>query len=431
MAAAKRTWLRWATIGGIVAVLAVTVWLAESRGWMSFASSWGRSLIFGEATEESANGDMEGMAMGTDDGEEEMNGEPAVPGYAPVIIEPGLQQQIGITIGTAEVEPLRMSVQAMGTVQPNETQTARIHLRTEGWVEELFVDYMGQRIEKNDPLLSIYSPEFLQAQEEYLVARQSGALQSLGGGRSDRPLAQMTLQKLRLWNVPEEVLRELERTGQPQATLTLRSPISGTVLMKNVLPGDFVTPQRELYTISDLSAVWVQAKAYQYELPHIELGKSATVTVPGIPGARFEGEVVFIQPTVEKATRTVQVRVELPNPRGLLKPDMFVEVEIQHPMGDGLLIPISAVFRTGERDIVFRAESETRFVPVEVEIGSVKFGERYHILKGLEPGDRLITSANFLIDSESRLRYGGGGMMPGMEMDTPGGEDTDATEMEH
>ena len=432
MSAAKRVRLRWAMIGIVVAVIAVAFWLAETRrGWLSSATARARTLIFGEETEESASGGMEGMpGMAVADSGGEM-ADPAadVPGYAPVVIEPGLQQRIGTTVGPVEIAPLRMSVEAVGIVRPDETRTARIQVRTDGWVEELFINFVGQRVGKGDPLLSIYSPEFLQAQEEYLVARQSDALQSLGDGR--RSLAQMTLQKLRLWDVPAEVLQELERSGQPQVNLTLRSPLSGTVLMKNVLEGDFVTPQRELYMISDLSGVWVQAKVYQYELPHVELGMPATVTIPGIPGARFEGVVVFIQPTVEEATRTVQVRVELPNPRGLLKPDMFVEVEIQHPMGDGLLVPISAVFRTGERDIVFRAESEDRFVPVEVEIGSMKFGEHYHVLQGLETGDRIITSANFLIDSESRLRYGGGGMMPGMDMDMPGGEEMDHAEMKH
>lgn len=356
-----------------------------------------------------------------------------VPGYAPVVIESGLQQRIGVTIGKVEVEPLRMSVKTVGVVRPDETRTARIHLRTQGWVEELFVDFTGQRVEQGDRLLSIYSPEFLQAQEEFLLARESESLRRLGG--DGQSLAQTALQKLRLWGVPEEELRELERTGQPTEKMVLRTPLSGTVLEKNVLEGEYVTPERELYVTSDLSAVWVQAKVYQYELPHIELGKPATVTVAGIPGARFEGEVVFIQPSVDPVTRTVQVRIELQNAERLLKPDMFVEVEIEHPMGEGLLVPVSAVFRTGNRDILFRAESATRFVPVEVDISPMKFAnERYHVLEGLEVGDRIITSANFLIDSESRLRSGGGAMMPGMDMDMPGMEDMegmDHSQMEH
>ena len=153
-------------------------------------------------------------------------------------------------------------------------------------------------------------------------------------------------------------------------------------------------------------------------MPHIELGKPAAVTVAALPGRQFPGKVVFVQPTVEEATRTIQVRVELPNPDGVLKPGMFADIVITHPMGEGLLVPTSAVIRTGERDIAFRVESNDRFVPVEVQVGEVKFGDRFQVLKGLQEGDRVVTSANFLIDSESRLREDGGGMagMPGMDM---------------
>lgn len=426
MAAAKRTWLRWALVGVGVAVLGATLWLAARRGWLSSPYSWARGLISGEETEGPAGGgtgETPGMAMGASEAAT------GVSGYAPVVIEPGLQQRIGVTIGTVEREPLRMSVETVGIVQPNETKTARLHVRTEGWVERLFVDFTGQAVQKGAPLLAIYSPEFLQAQEEYLVARDSEALRASGAGRQS--LAKITLQKLRLWDVPEEELQQLQQTGEPQINLTLRSPITGTVLEKNVLEGDYITAQRELYTVSDLSTVWVQAKVYQYELPHIELGTPATVTVPGFLNQQFSGKVVFVQPVVEEATRTVQVRIELPNPDGLFKPGMFMHVEIEHSMGEGLLVPASAVIRTGERQIAFRVESGNRFVPVEVEIGAMKFDEeRYHVLEGLKAGDRVVTSANFLIDSESRLRHSGGGMMPGMP-GTGGGDQSGMTGMDH
>ena len=339
-----------------------------------------------------------------------------LPGYAPIMIAPDIQQRIGVTVGAVEKKPLRMSVNTVGIVQPNETKSARIHLRANGWVEELFVNFTGQQVEKGQPLLSIYSPDFLTAQDEYLIARRSQNLQATGQGPPS--LARAALEKLKLLGISDEEIRKLEQTGEAQVNLMLRSPIAGTVLKKDVLEGDYITPERELYVVSDLSTVWVQAKAYQYELPHVELGMPAHVTVPGLPERRFEGKVVFIQPTVEEATRTVQVRIELPNPDGLLKPDMFVEVEIEHEMGEGLLVPVAAVFRTGKRDIVFRAEKDQHFAPVEVEISPMKFAkEQYQVLKGLEAGQRIITSANFLIDSESRLKAGAGGMagMPGME----------------
>jgi Cu(I)/Ag(I) efflux system membrane fusion protein len=192
--------------------------------------------------------------------------------------------------------------------------------------------------------------------------------------------------------------------------------------------------------VADLSTVWVQAKVYEYELPHVELGQPVSVTLPALPDQKLTGKVVFIQPTVEEATRTVQVRVELPNPKGLLKLGMFANVEIQHTMGKGLLVQTSAVIRTGERDIAFHVMSSDHFMPVEVKISAFKFGDHFHVLEGLKAGDKVVTSANFLIDSESRLRIGGMGGMPGMPgmnmkgMDQgkkSGMEGTDHSKMKH
>ena len=243
----------------------------------------------------------------------------------------------------------------------------------------------------------------------------------------------------------------MSRTRKPQTYLTLRSPLGGTVLIKYAFPGQYVMPQTDLYTVADLSKVWVQAKVYEYELPHVELGQPATVTLPALPEKKLTGKVVFLQPTMEEKTRTVQVRVELPNKEGLLRPGMFAQVIIEHSMGTGLLVPASAIMRTGERDIAYRVKSEGRFVPVEVKISPWRFetphtsGGRFQVLEGLKAGDRVVTSANFLIDSESRLRLGGGMMnmpgMAGMEMgdmkgiDQSGakkdGKGTDHSKMKH
>lgn len=360
---------------------------------------------------------MPGMKMDVKSTAKEGGTKSEVPGYAAVTIEPGLQQRIGVTIGEVKREPLRMKLRAVGILQPDETKTARIHLRTKGWVEKLLVNFTGQTVKAGDPLLAIYSPEFLVAEDEYLIALGSDTMASATPG--SRSLAETALQKLELLGVPQDEIKELARTKEPSANITLRSPIDGIVLKRNVLQGEYVTPETELYVVSDLSTVWAQAHIYQYELPHVELGQPATVLVPGLTGKTFKGKLVFVQPTVEAKTRTVQVRIELPNPEGVLKPDMFVDIEIEHPMGDGLLVPATAVFRTGERDIVFRSEPKNRFVPVEVQLDEFKFAEdRYHVVDGLKAGDRIITSANFLIDSESRLRAGGGGMagMAGMDM---------------
>jgi Cu(I)/Ag(I) efflux system membrane fusion protein len=285
----------------------------------------------------------------------------------------------------------------------------------------VFVGYTGQKVKKGDRLLSIYSPQFLTTQQQYLDARQA----------KEPTMVELARQRLKLWDVPDDEIKKLEKTGKPQTNLTLRSPLTGTVLTKNVFAGQYVTPQSDLYVVADLSTVWVQAKVYEYELPHVEVGQPATVTLPALPERKFTGKVVFLQPTVDEATRTVQVRIELPNKDGLLRPGMFAHVIIEHTMGEGLLVPAAAVLRTGEQDIAYRVKAPGRFVPVAVKISPLHFGDRFQILEGLKAGDQVVTSANFLIDSESRLRSGGGGMpgMPGMDMGDM--KDMDHSKMKH
>jgi Cu(I)/Ag(I) efflux system membrane fusion protein len=412
----------------MAAALGGSLWFAHRRGWLmpvearvrelaSSGESWARRFS-SKGKERSGGGmgmAMPGMEMGGEGGPPEV-----ISGYTAVEVTPEIQQRIGVTVGRVEREPLRMSVRTVGITRPDETKEARIHLRTDGWVEKLFVNYTGQEIRKGDPLLLIYSPEFFRAQFDYANAVRGVRDRSLSGG--ERTLTELAIQKLRLLGVSEPELKELERTGKTQEYMTLRSPVTGTVLSKNVLEEEYVMPSKELYVVADLATVWVQAKIYEYELPHIELGKAATVTVPALPGREFPGKVVFIKPTVEEATRTVEVRVELPNPDRRLKPGMFADIVIQHDMGEGLLVPTSTVIHTGTRDIAFRVD-KGRFLPVDVEIGAIKFDDRFQVLKGLEAGDEVETSGNFLIDSESRLRLGGGGMagmhlgsMPGMNM---------------
>ncbi|MCI0462002.1 MAG: efflux RND transporter periplasmic adaptor subunit [Gemmataceae bacterium] len=427
---ARPKWLIWLVAVTVMAALGGGLWYASRHGWLTSAYHRVHQLVSKEGAGKPDHGgmgmDMPGMDMG---------GQPSdvasdVPGYAKVTIPGEIQQRIGVTVGRVEKAPLRMSVRTVGIIRPDETKVARVHLRTEGWVERLFVNYTGQEVKKGAPLLAIYSPQFLTTQQEYLNARQGG----------QQSLAELARQRLELWDVPREAIEELGRTGKPRRNLILESPLTGTVLEKNVLEKEYVTPQKELYVLADLSTVWVQAKVYEYELSHVELGQPATVTLPALPERAFTGKVVFVQPTVEERTRTVQVRVELPNREGLLKPGMFAHINIAHTMGEGLLIPTAAVIRTGERDLVFRVEPANskgmdpaqmdhagmrgmerqadRFVPVVVKIDTVKFGDRFHILEGLKAGDRVVTSANFLVDSESRLRMGAGGMagMPGMDM---------------
>jgi Cu(I)/Ag(I) efflux system membrane fusion protein len=324
-----------------------------------------------------------------------------------------VQQRIGVTLGTVRRTPLTMTIRTVGIVRPNETKLAHIHLKTEGWVEKLFISFTGQKVKAGDPMLSIYSPAFFAAQREFLVALQYSRSAPSPGQQN---VVDTARQRLALWDVPKSTIEALERTGKPSKSLILRSPISGVILEKKTFEGQYVMPQAELYTVADLSTVWVQGKVFAYELPHVALGMPATVTFSSLVGRSFTGKIVFIDPVVDEMTRTVQVRLEVPNPDGLIKPGMFANVLITHAMGSGLTVPTSAVIRTGERDIAFRAVSADLFMPVEVKISPLRFEDRFQVLEGLKAGDEVVTSANFLIDSESRLRAGGGGMggMPGM-----------------
>jgi Cu(I)/Ag(I) efflux system membrane fusion protein len=415
MAPAQSRRFGWLTFWLLLAVIGIGGWFAHSQDWLAPAEDWiaqwmahpgsGKSAHQGHARHGGGAMNMPGMEMGSA-GQEPMGTPSSVPGHATVMIPGELQQRIGVRIGQVELGPLKMSVNALGIVQPDETRVARINIKTEGWVDKLFVNFVGQTVRKGDPLLSIYSPNFLSTQQELLNSLR--AERTLGGGQ--QPLSEAARRRLELWDVPPDEIDQLVRTGQPHKDLILRSPISGTVLERSVFEKQYVTPEKELYVIGDLSTVWVQAKVYEYEIPHVELGQPATVTIPSLPDRQFTGKVVFIQPTVEEVTRTVQVRIELPNQEDIFKPGMFAQISIRHPMGEGLLVPTSAVLRTGERDIAYRVEPGDHFVPVLVKLSPIQFGDRFQVLEGLKEGEQIVTSANFLIDSESRIRLGGGGM---------------------
>ncbi len=364
---------------------------------------------------------MPGMQMPTP-AQTPAAGTPAVPpGYAEVTVAPDVQQRIGVALGTVERTPLTMNIRTIGIIRPNETKIAHIHLKTEGWVDKLYVAFTGQKVKAGQPMLSIYSPAFFTAQAELLAALRSA---SSPEGAADRQIVvESARRRLQLWDISAREIERLEKTVQPEKSLTLSSPISGTVLEKKVFDGQYVMPQGELYVVADLSTVWVQARVFEYELPHIEIGMPVTVTLPALATQPFTGKVVFVDPVADEMTRSVQVRVELPNTDGRLRPGMFCNISIAHAMGSGLTVPTSAVIRTGERDIAYRAASRDRFVPVQVKISPLRFEDRFQILDGLQAGDQVVVSANFLIDSESRLQAGGGGMagMPGMGA-APGGK---------
>jgi Cu(I)/Ag(I) efflux system membrane fusion protein len=321
-------------------------------------------------------------------------GEPSpIPGYSIATISPERQQLIGVRTGGIERGKLLMNVRAVGIVEPDQTRLARIHTRVSGWVTKVHVNFVGQHVKKGDPLLEIYSPDLVSTQDEYLIAVDAGQKQ----------LADSARRRLELWGVPRDEIKELETTRKARETLMLRAPINGRVLERNALEGTRVEPAMELYRIADLSVVWLQAKVYEYELPHIEVGQPVLVSLVSQPEKQIQSKVSFIEPVFQEATRTVKVRVVLNNPKDEFRPGMYADLKIEHDMGDGLLVPESAVLRTGERSLAFRVLPENRFEPVEVKIGG-RFGQRFELLAGLSEGDTVVTSAGFLIDAESRLK---------------------------
>ncbi len=317
------------------------------------------------------------------------------------------QQLIGVKLGKVEYRNLRKEIRTVARVTYDERRLTYINTKFSGWIEDLYVDYTGKLIKKGEPLFSIYSPEIVSAQEEYLLALKAKNLFQ-GKAYSELPQGTDTLldsskRRLLYWDIKEEQIKELEKTGKPLKTLIFYSPITGFVIEKNILKGKYVTPGENLYKIADISNIWVIADIYEYNLPFISIGQETSFELSYLPGEKFSGKITYIYPYLENETRTVKVRIELPNRDFKLKPDMFGNIIINVDIGKRLTIPEDAVIDTGERKIVFIDRGDGLFEPKEVKLG-LKTGDYYEVLDGLNEGEKVVTSANFLIDSESKLK---------------------------
>ena len=330
-----------------------------------------------------------------------------VEGYGSIKITPERQQWIGVKTGVVDYHPVEKVIRTVGLVDYDEKRIAQIHTRISGWIEDLFVDYTGKLVRKGEPLLTIYSPELVSTQEEYLLALK-GRAELVDSPFSNVSLGAQTLldatrRRLLLWDISEDQIHALGRTGKPQTTMTLHSPIDGFVLDKGAFEGKYVKPDEDLYVIADLSVVWVYADIYEYEIPFVHLGQEAKVGLSYLPGEEFVGKVDYIYPYMEEKTRTVKVRLVFDNPGWTLKPKMYGNVRIKVDLGEQLTVPDDAIMDTGTRQVVFLYREDGTFEPREVKLG-YKVENQYALLSGLEPGDRIMMSANFLIDSESKLR---------------------------
>jgi Cu(I)/Ag(I) efflux system membrane fusion protein len=325
-----------------------------------------------------------------------------------VSIDPVTVQNIGVRTTRVIRGPLIAEVRTVGHVTYDEEMVQHVHTKVQGWVEELFVNTTGQEVRKGEKLLTIYSPELVATQEEYLqalrYARQTEKSKFKDIASGGEALIDATRTRLLLMDIQPAQIQALEKRGQVQKTTVLHSPATGVVIDKKVLAGMEVNPGMDLYTIADLSRVWILASIYEYELPFVKNGQEAEITLPYEPGVVYKGRVSFIYPYLSAATRTIQVRIEFTNPRLLLKPDMYVNVVIKSKVaGDVLQIPSDAVIRTGTRNIVITALGEGNFLPKEVTLGPQGQG-MVEIRSGLVEGETVVTSGQFLIDSESNLK---------------------------
>ena len=329
-----------------------------------------------------------------------------VAGRASVVIPAERRQLLGVQSEALKRAPLTREIRTVGRITPDERLLHHIHTKYDGFIEHVYVDFIGKFVKKGDPLLSIYSPDLFATQQEYLLARKGESeLARTQGDTSSRgrALVEAVRQRLLLWDIRPEEIATLDREGIARRDVDLYADVNGYVLQKQAVHGMRVTPADTLFDIADLSHLWVLADVYEGDLSAIRLGMPAVIETPSAPGRKLLGPVTFISPTVEASTRTTKVRIEIGNPGGLLKPDMFADVSLNIDLGLALLVPEGAIIDAGDRKLAFVDLGEGRYEPREVTLG-VKAEAGFVVLKGLRAGEKVVVAANFLIDSESSLR---------------------------
>jgi RND family efflux transporter MFP subunit len=335
-------------------------------------------------------------------------------------VSPAAIQSMGVTTTKVEVRPLSRMTLTVGMVTFDERNLNVITTKMDGWVERLYVRATGDPIRRGQTLLSIYSPELVTTQQEYLLAlrnlrtMQKSKIPEYQEGA--RRLLEAARQRLKYWDIPDSQINALEQTGEVKKTLTLVSPVNGIVTKRLVTQGMYVKAGMPALEVADLSTIWVDADIYQYELPWIKVGQMVTMSLDYLPGETFQGRIDYIYPYMKEATRTARVRLRFPNPRLKLKPEMFAQVRIESPVThNAVVIPSDAVLDTGLKQHVFIALGQGRFEPREVKLGVLGNNGMREVLSGLKGGEEVVTSAQFMLDSESRFREAVQMMMPGME----------------
>ena len=334
---------------------------------------------------------------------------------APIQLTPQRMQSIGIVLGKVESKSVNSELRFYGNVQVNERRQAYVQTRFSGWIRQVYADATGNFIGKGQPLFTIYSPDLVTTEQEYLLAKknqqtlQSSSISGVSGGAD--ALFAAARQRLDQWEVPKSEIEKLDSTGKVINELRFNSPVSGYITQKNALPNMYVQPETMLYTIADLSDVWVLAQVFQSDAGKIKPGDPAEVTVDAYPGRVFNGRVDYILPQLDMNTRTLPVRLVFPNPGLKLRPGMYVNVRAKLPMGRQLVIPASAAFHSGTKSVVFVYGGEGSIEPREVELGP-QVGDELVVTKGIKAQEQIVTSANFLIDSEAQLQAAAGAFVP-------------------
>jgi RND family efflux transporter MFP subunit len=334
---------------------------------------------------------------------------------APIQLSPQRMQSIGVKIGTVESKAISEEIRAYGNVQANERRFAYVQTRFAGWIRKIYADATGDFIEKGQPLFTIYSPDLVSSEREYLLAKKSAAAlqQSAVSGVADgaASLIAASMARLRQFDISESEIAKLDDTGEPITELTVYSPVAGYITEKNALPNMYVQPDTKLYTIADLSDVWVLAQIFQNDAGKIKPDDPAEVTVDAYPGQVFRGRVDYLLPQLDMATRTLPARLVFPNPGLKLRPGMYVNVGVKLPLGRRLVVPDSAVFHSGTKNLIFTYAGDGNIEPHEIDLGP-HIGDQFVITKGVKAGEQIVTSANFLIDSEAQLAAAAGAFMP-------------------
>ena len=382
-------------------------WLEASAAWIA---GW-RSLLGHLEHPDSAGTEAAATQAGPPAAEPNISESKLIP----VTLTPQRMQSIGVKTGLVEYREVHDEIRTTGNVEVDETHLSEVQVRFAGWIQKVYVDSIFKQVRKGQPLLTIYSPEVVATENEYLLAKQNRGLLVRstvpGVAAGANALVASVEERLNQWGIPEREIQKLEETGQVKRELEIDSPASGFIVERTARPNMYVQPGAKLYSIADLSTVWVYAQVFQNDLSRVRVGIPAEITVDSYPGQTFPGQVSFIWPQLDETTRTAKVRLEIPNPDLKLSLGMFVNIRLDVPMGRQLVTPASGVFQTGTRQIAFVEKGQGHFVPREIEAGA-RAGDDVVVSKGLRPGERIVTSANFLIDSESQLQAALGSFAP-------------------